>query len=100
MDGHMYRNLERGDHAITEIRVRILDEERNGLVGFASCVLSGAYFLNNIAIRRGSDGTLFLSYPASRSSHDVEHFYWNPISKEASKVLEAAILGRLREMGR
>ena len=85
---------------VSEIRIRLVDSEHAGLVGFASCVLNGAYFLNNIAIRRGSDGGLFLSYPASRSRQAVEHFHWNPITSEASQVLESAILGQLRDMGR
>jgi DNA-binding cell septation regulator SpoVG len=86
------------EYDISEIRIRLLDLEKDGLIGFASCVLNGSYFLNNIAIRRGQDSRLFLSYPAGRSNHDVQHFHWNPISKRASEALEAAILGRLRAM--
>ena len=91
--------MRRGSPKISEIRVRLLDGEKEGLLGFASCVLNGSYFLNNIAIRRGQDGRLFLSYPAMRSNQSVPHFHWNPISREGSEALEKAILGRLKEMG-
>lgn len=91
---------EPGSLEVSEIRLRLRDEEQGGLLGFASCVLGGSYFLNNIAIRRGADGQLYLSYPATRSNQDVEHFHWNPITRDASRVLEQAILGRLQAMGR
>jgi len=86
------------EFGVSEIRIRLLDAERDGLVGFASCVLNRSLFLNNIAIRRGPDGTMYLSYPAGRSNQDVQHFHWNPISRQASDALDAAILGRLRAM--
>jgi len=88
-----------GKADISEIHIRLVDSEHPGLVGFASCVLFGAFFLNNIAIRWGSEGGLYLTYPTSRSRQEVEHFHWNPITPEASRLLEEAILGRLREMG-
>ena len=85
---------------ITEVRLRLLDAEKDGLLGFASCVLDGSFFLNNIAVRRGTDNRLYLSYPATRSQQDVTHHHWNPITRPASEAVEDAILGRMRQMGR
>ena len=82
-------------YEISEIRIRLLDEEQGGLLGFASCVLNGAYFLNNIEIRRSAERGLCLAYPISRSNQDVAYFHWNPITRDASRALEEAILGRL-----
>jgi DNA-binding cell septation regulator SpoVG len=83
---------------VTEVRLRLLEDEKDGLVGFASCVLLGGFYLNNIAIRRGRDSRLFLTYPASPSRGGAEHHHWNPINAEAAGLLEEAILGRLRTM--
>ncbi len=98
MEGITHPDTEPKEYDISEIRIRLLDVEKDGLVGFASCVLNRSYFLNNIAIRRARDRGLFLTYPTGRSTQDVQHFHWNPISKRASEALEAAILGRLRAM--
>ncbi|MFH1680730.1 MAG: hypothetical protein ABIH26_08805 [Candidatus Eisenbacteria bacterium] len=98
MEGIQHPDTEPREFDISEIRIRLLDAERDGLVGFGSCVLNRSLYLNNIAIRRGQDGRLYLSYPAGRSNQAVQHFHWNPISKRASDALEAAILGRLRAM--
>lgn len=83
---------------VSEIRIRLLDGEKEGLVGFAPCVLNRSLFLNNIAIRRGRDSRLFLTYPASPSRGGAEHYHWDPINAEAAGLLEGAILGRLRSM--
>jgi DNA-binding cell septation regulator SpoVG len=85
---------------VSEVRLRLVDEEKDGLVGYGSCVLLGGLYLNDIAIRRGRDGNLFLTYPISRSRSGAQHHVWNPICREAAKLLENAILGRVQEMGR
>lgn len=98
MKSIVHPDTEPGEFEISEIRIRLPDGEKEGLVAFASCVFNRSLYLNNIAIRRGQDGRLYLSYPAGRSNQDVPHFFWNPISKRAADALEAAILGRLRAM--
>ena len=90
---------ERVSPSITEVKLRLLDEEKEGLLGFASCILDASFFLNNIAIRRGMDARLYLSYPATKSQQDVAHHHWNPITRPASEAVEDAILGRVRQLG-
>ncbi|MFH1680644.1 MAG: hypothetical protein ABIH26_08375 [Candidatus Eisenbacteria bacterium] len=85
---------------ISEIRFRMLDQEKDGLLGFASCLLLGAFYLNDIAIRRGRNRDLYLTYPVTRSRSGSPHRVWNPINETGARLLNEAILGRLREMGR
>ena len=82
---------------ITEVQLRLLDEEDAGLVGFASCVLHGEYFLNNMAIRRSREGKLFLVYPVMESRNRVQYHHWNPITRAASRELEQAVLRKLQK---
>lgn len=81
--------------AISEVRIRFRKGEPGPLVGWASCVVNAAILLDNIEIRRGSKGDLFLSCPAKRSRGGIEHPYFCPISREARAALQEAILGKL-----
>lgn len=65
------------------------------VLGWASCVLNGAVFLNNIAVVRDAAGHLRLTYPALRSQSDVRHFHFNPITRDAQRAFDDAILRRL-----
>ncbi|MDQ7829071.1 MAG: septation protein SpoVG family protein [Armatimonadota bacterium] len=78
------------------MKVRLVDDGGDGLVGWASCVVNGALYLNNIAIRRGRNGEFVLTYPSKRSRSDQKYFYFNPITREAKRALDEAILGKLR----
>lgn len=80
---------------VSEVKIRLVDEGTDGLVGWASCVVNGALYLNNIAIRRSRDGGFVLTYPCKRSRSDQKYFYFNPITRVAKHVLDEAILGRL-----
>ena len=80
---------------ISDIKLRIVDGGTDGLVAWASCVLSMAIKLDNIAIRRGADSQLFLTYPAKQSQRGSRHYYFNPISAEAAGAVEDAVLARL-----
>jgi len=104
-------NAERNvDLEISEVKIRLVpacryargagrgEDSTGGLLGWASCVVNGALYLNNIAIRRGSDGRLVLHYPIKRSRSDKKYFFFNPITHEARRVLDEAILGKL-ELG-
>lgn len=84
---------------ITDVKVRIVDDGTGGLVAWASCVLSDAIRLDNIAIRRGHDGALFLTYP-NKVSGSGKHPYFNPISSGAAKAVEDAVLARLASLAR
>ena len=91
----MIKNLD-----ISCIKIRIVDSGSDGLLAWASCVVSDAVKLDNIAIRRGRDGSLFLTYPAKRSPAGEKYHYFNPISAEASKAVENALLARLAKLAK
>lgn len=85
---------------VSEVKVRLMDRNEDGLIGWASCVVNDSIYLNNIAIRLGKDGRVVLTYPAKKSKSDSRYFHFNPISQEAARVLEAAILDRLKPASR
>ena len=89
------RNAEARPVDVSEVKIRLVDEGSDGLVGWASCVVNGALYLNNIAIRRSRDGGFVLTYPCKRSRSDQKYFYFNPITREAKRVIDEAILGKL-----
>lgn len=85
---------------VSEVKIRLVDEGADGLLGWASCVVNGVLYLNNIAIRRSRNGELVLTYPCKRSQSDQKYFYFNPITREAHRVLDEAILGKLERRER
>lgn len=85
--------------SVSEVKIRLVDGGTDGLIGWASCVVNGALYLNNIAIRRTREGSIFLTYPGKRSKRDQNYFFFNPISREAKQTLDTAILGKLQGMG-
>lgn len=86
---------DRTDHplAVSEVRIRMAEPNGDGLVAWASCVLEGSIFLNDIAVRRTPGGELVLRYPAKRSRRDVKYFTFRPIHAGAKEALDRAILG-------
>ncbi|MFO7697897.1 MAG: septation protein SpoVG family protein [Anaerolineae bacterium] len=84
--------------SITDIKVRLVEHGTDGLLAWASCVVAGSIKLDNIAIRRGRDGGLFLTYPAKRTDRGDRYHYFNPIHSEAARAVEHAIMARIREL--
>ncbi len=80
---------------VGEVKIRLMDETTGDLLGWASCVINGSIFLNNIVIRRNGEGDLILSYPGKRSRSEQKYFYFNPITHAAQIALDRAILGKL-----
>lgn len=86
---------------ITDVKVRLVEGGTDALVAWASCVVSGAIKLDNIAIRRGYDGGLFLTYPNKRSGPGERSYpYFNPVSAEAAGAIQNAVLARLAALAR
>lgn len=86
------------DLEITEVRIRMAEETADGQIAWASCVVNGSLFLNNIAIRRCAEGELVLTFPAKRSRRDMKYFYFRPINAGAKEALDRAILKRLQDL--
>lgn len=79
---------------VSEVRVRFPHRQEKGVIGRASCVVSGIK-LDNMVIMRLGDGRLGLGFPARQSRSGEKHFYFNPVDEQTRQALENAILGRL-----
>ena len=85
---------------VSNIGVRFVQGGTDGLIAWASCIVAGAIKLDNIAIRRSRDGSLFLTYPAKRTTSGDRYHYHNPISAEAARAVQDAVLARLAALAR
>lgn len=83
---------------VTNVGIRFVENGADGLIAWASLVIANTVRLDWIAIRRGRDGRLFLTYPAKATSNGSKPNYFNPISSEAAEVVNAAILARLASL--
>ena len=81
---------------VSEVRIRLAEETEGKLVGWASCVVNGSLFLNNIKLLRCDNGSIGLSYPAVKSKSGAKHFVFNPINQDTKQALDEAILGKLK----
>ncbi len=81
---------------ISEVKLRLMENSEDGLLGWASCIINGGLYINNIAIRRSRSGELVLSYPVQKSRRERKYFFFHPISREAQAAIDEAILGKLQ----
>ncbi len=81
---------------VSEVKIRLFGKRVNNFIGWASCVVNGSLFLNNIAIRRTNDGKVFITFPAEKSVESSKYFYFNPINQEAARILEEAVIDKVR----
>jgi DNA-binding cell septation regulator SpoVG len=77
---------------VDEVQIRYVSNAEDGLIAWVSCVINGEMRINNIQVRTGRDDQFYLSYPRKPGT---KHSMFNPISKEASQALEAAILPKV-----
>lgn len=82
------------DLKVSEVKVRLVDRHDDGLIAWASCVVNRALFLNNIAVRNSREGKLILSFPV-RKKGNMKYFHFHPITREATRIIEDAILDKL-----
>lgn len=84
---------------ISEIQIVPL-KAKDGLVGFASCVLDGSIFLGNIAIHSclKNPGDFRLVYPSKKLSSEKKINIFHPIHKEAGGLLSKSIIGKFKEL--
>ena len=85
---------------VSEVRIRLAQNPDSELIGWASCVYDGVVLLNNIVIRRGEDGGIFITFPKSKSKRGIEYPYFKPITKRAYNELHEAILSVLDSLWR
>lgn len=86
---------------VSDVSVRVVDHGTDRLVAWASCVVAGIIKLDNIAVRRGDNGSLYLTYPNKRTGPgDKSYPYFHPISTEAAQAVQNAVLARLAALAR
>jgi DNA-binding cell septation regulator SpoVG len=88
------------DFTITEVKIRLADEPRGGLIGWASCVLNRTLFLDSIAVFRKEDGEFSLSFPKKMSERGAEYHFFKPITHAAYEQILTAIVKRLNLAGK
>jgi DNA-binding cell septation regulator SpoVG len=98
-DGH-WKNHATPAIQITDIKLRLVEHGCDGLLAWASCIVSGGIKLDNIAIRRSRDGSLFLTYPAKRTANGDRYHYHHPITVEAANAVQNAVIARLAALAR
>ena len=86
---------------VAEVRLRMRSRGAPGsLRGWASCVVNGSIKLDSIEIHRRRDGSPYIWCPSTGSRSGVAHRYFFPITPEARRALETAILRQVpREVG-
>ena len=82
---------------VSEVRINLI-KPQDGLIAFASLVVSGDLYLSGIGIHRKLDGSGFrLTYPkrkAGRQCFDIFH----PINRGAGRMIEDAVLAALKDV--
>jgi len=63
-------------------------------------VIADAIRLDNIALRRGRNGALYLSYPNKLTTKGDRYPYFNPISQQAAQTVQDAVLARLAKLAK
>lgn len=77
---------------ISDVQFRFVEHGRDGLVAWVSLVLGNSIALSNIALRRGREGSYFLTFPAKRTSSGSRFYYFHPVDKESSDDMLTAVL--------
>lgn len=78
---------------ISEVQIDFI-KPNNGLIGFASFVVDGSFYISSIAIHTKLNGDGYrLTYP-SKGSFTIFH----PLNKSASLEIEAAIFRKLKDV--
>ena len=83
---------------VTNVSIRFVENGTEGLIAWASLVITNMLKLDWIAVRRGRDGCLFLTYPIKTTSGGSKSSYFNPISTDAADAIKAAVQARLASL--
>ena len=80
---------------ISEIQI-VPVTSNNGLVGFASFVIDGAFLLSSIGIFTCSERQFRLTYPKRTNTRQNLNFFF-PINKEVAQQVEFEIIKKFKE---
>lgn len=87
------------DIEISEIQI-IPVKPREGLIGFASCVINNAIYIGNIAVYTSpsTQSGFRLVYPVKILPNGKEIHCVHPINREAGEFISKAIVGKFKDI--
>lgn len=81
---------------ISELKIRINQDEKLKLYGWASLIFDGKLFLNNISIFKKSED-ISIVFPYIKNEKGIRYFSFNPITKEVyleiKNCIKKAVIG-------
>jgi len=83
---------------VSNVQLRFVENGRDGLLAWASCVINKAVYLNNIAVRNNDSGGIRLTYPAKASQGQQRFYYFNPVNREAAAAVEQAVREQIHRL--
>lgn len=81
---------------VTEVQI-VPIKPKDGLVAFASIVVSGQLYLGSIGIHTKLNGGYRLTYPTKLVGGKDMHIF-HPITQEASAIIEQAIFSKFKNV--
>lgn len=83
---------------VQEIQIHFINGE-GGLIGFASCVIDGRWFISNLGIYTRADGSGYrITYPTKILKNNQSLQLFNPITKEAGSCIESAVTAAIKDL--
>ena len=70
---------------------------RDGLVGIASCLINDSLYLGSIGIYNWPDGSYRLTYPTKKIGDQSVNLY-HPINREAGDLFEEILINKYLEI--
>lgn len=90
--------MKKKEIAISEVQIFPV-KPKNGLIGFASCVIDGRFFVGDVAIYTRPDGSDYrLVYPCKVLPNGKKINCFHPINRETGEVIRKAIINKYLEM--
>lgn len=80
---------------VTEVKLTFYNKPDSPVKAFCEVVLNDALRLNDLCLKRNTDGHLFITYPAKKSNDGQEHHFFFPVNKQAEELIRAAVINEM-----
>ena len=71
---------------------------RNGLLGFASCIINNQFFIGDIAFFSRPAGGIRLGFPEKKLSNGAKVDIFKPLTSNVDAVIESAVMERYEQL--
>lgn len=79
---------------VSEVQVNFI-KPKDGIIGFASCIVGGCLYLSSIAIHQKANGSGYrLTYPTKKIGQQSLQIF-HPINRTLTEAIEGAIFDKL-----